>query len=352
MSIYLIRVNYDDYRKDVVNAIVKNNVLHQGWGCSGMELKDGGAEKFATAWDKAWPKEEGDKKKQYNKFKNLSIMINIKLGDIIIVPKAPEDRSFMILEATGSYKFDSQSSTIFGCDDFRHTIPVQLKKVVKYDYSDTSRTVKRFFRSYQYAVNNVYSSAFSDAVVALLQETEDSLSTECTELSALKIREMRSFQKLTDEVLNKIHNWAPSTLEKLICELFVKNGLERIGSNIYDSQGGDIDISFNIPSNPLLDALYAISDDSALDGSITLPQIHVQAKNKSGVDRNPQEGIMQLVKMREKLPPSIDILINTSTEMGKDVYELAAENNVILLDGGKFVNLLLTHGLAPLDGSD
>lgn len=343
---YVIRVNYDDNRERILDQIQKG-VLRQGWGRSGMVLDN--QEQFVEAWRRAWDDGETDKRR-VRKFRNLNAMKNIEPGDIIIVPKAPENRCFLLLNATGKYQFDSAEKT-FGdeCDDFRHCVPVETIKTVNYDYSDASRAIVRYFRAYQSAVNIAYASDFAASVNALLQEKTNNLISGRTELSALAIRERPSFTAIKNEIIGTINSWGPDKLEKIISELFTRDGYVRVGSNSYDKKGGDRDLTFAIPANNILGTIASLSDESTVNNNTILPQIHIQAKNKCGIDATPQEGISQLLQMRDDNAPSIDILINTSDEIPMEIRENAARQNVMIIDGNQFALLLLQYGLLLSD---
>lgn len=89
-------------------------------------------------------------------------MLDFNNGDIIVVPKAPDWRQFLILTVNGSYRFDDDLNSKFNNgDDFRHIIPVEYKKTVGYDYSDDSRKIVKKFGAYRSPINSVYDKKIS-----------------------------------------------------------------------------------------------------------------------------------------------------------------------------------------------
>ena len=72
--------------------------------------------------------------------------------------------------------------------------------------------------------------------------------------------------------------------------------------------------------------------------------IHVQAKNKKGIDDNDIEGALQLAGT-EGYEKQINILINTTSEFSSEVKKYADENGIILINGFDFASLLIKYGI-------
>ena len=87
-------------------------------------------------------------------------------------------------------------------------------------------------------------------------------------------------------------------------------------------------------------SLKSISEIS----SDLVPVIHVQAKNKSGIDYNDIEGAFQLVRT-EGYAKQINILINTTQEFSYEAKKYAAEKGIILINGFDFASLLVKYGI-------
>ncbi|MBQ6002367.1 MAG: restriction endonuclease, partial [Synergistaceae bacterium] len=87
----------------------------------------------------------------------------------------------------------------------------------------------------------------------------------------------------------------------------------------------------------LLESISKISSD-------IVPVIHVQAKNKSGIDDSDIDGALQLVKA-EGYEKAINILINTTQKFSNEAKKYADEKGIILINGPEFASLLVKYGI-------
>jgi len=340
MNYYVFRINYEQDYQMILDEI-RNGKLRQGWGAEGMDISNS-SEDFSKAWHKVWPDDKANEKYISSKYNNIKIMQSVRPGDLIVIPKTDLKskcgwRFFTIVECIGNYYFDPIEN------DFGHCLPVKPVLSCNYDFDNTSRTINAKFKAYQRAVNNVYNNDFILAVDSLVKARENNLqldlSSETKSIGALSTPTKNVRDAYCDEIVKQINLWQPHHLEKIIEELFTKNGYIKTGNNRYDRNGGDIDIIFNsfIP-NTLMGDIFDISKN------VHVPEIRVQAKNKKGVDSGDIEGIEQLCKM-EGFNSSINIVINTTKEFHEDSIELAAEKGVILINGRSFANLLIKYGI-------
>lgn len=101
-NVFVFRIaNDNEYIK---NEMFNHGLLRQGWGSAGTNLMTQTKEEWiASQYQRdVW---EGNKKCYTQKYFGHKIMIEIKAGDIIIIPKTPDSLRFIICHAAGSYAF-------------------------------------------------------------------------------------------------------------------------------------------------------------------------------------------------------------------------------------------------------
>ena len=145
--------------------------------------------KFIEAWRTAG----GQEPDAYftRKYSNLCIMLEMKPGDIIVVPKlnvntplkdwetdgGAWEKTFSVLEVTEEYRFEPVAVPEWdGYKEFGHIIGVKIIGSCSYYQSDLANIISATFKSYQRAENRVSSRVISEAVkeiIAHLLETEE-----------------------------------------------------------------------------------------------------------------------------------------------------------------------------------
>lgn len=342
MSYYVFRINYNETYHLLVKEIFSSHKLRQGWGCEGMDIRQS-FESFLDGWIKAWGAvEEVDEKRVRSKYRNLRIMREMEPGDLIVIPKVCENgdswRNFTIVRCVAPvYDFELLNN------DFGHIINISPILSCSYDHDDASRTISAKFKAYQSAVNHVYDSNFIIAVEQLIEEAEKnpiSIQREDrTSLGALLTPTWDARTEYYRKIIERINLWNPTQLERIITELFEKNGYVKMANNQYDREGGDIDIVFSsfVP-NTLMSDVFLLSSNS-----VDIPQIRVQAKKKRGYDSGDKKGVEQLLLMQGD-EQTINIVINTAEEFSDMAKEVAGKN-VVLINGLQFAALLVKYGL-------
>ncbi len=123
---------------------LKEGRLRQGWGASGLSLKKAdGRLTPKTEWDKRYhdvglykqARGEPWDKPWAARFSTLCRMLELKDGEVVIVPKMPEKRQFTIACVAGCYRFKVGIG-----NDFGHIIPVDPESVRTFDYDDNADT--------------------------------------------------------------------------------------------------------------------------------------------------------------------------------------------------------------------
>ena len=230
-------------------------------------------------------------------------------------------------------------------EDFGHIIGVKTLFSCSYHGDKLAPiTISGKFKAYQKAVNRVNSSHFISALTELINANEETpLTTEIEprDFSFIMAQELsEKYDKLVEDNLNNLRNMDPKSFEYLIKELFEKNGFAFNRMNLYDGEGGDIDIQMMLNEKSLLGAVF--KQAKGVDNLY----INIQAKKKTGKDWDAITAARQLVgKRTPNMPYYIDIVIDLTDDFDEETEKFAQDNNVVLINGKQFSLLLLQFGL-------
>jgi hypothetical protein len=142
----------DRNHRDFMFSEIQAGRLRQGWGFDpGQNLLN-------------WTVDQGSKA-------NLK-MLNVKRGDLILVPGLPEQHLVILVRATGDWEEDYRFEIDPERADYGHIFPVKIERIfarhnelVHADIRKTLRTPSRFWNVNSYA----------DAIENLLQHSDDKL---------------------------------------------------------------------------------------------------------------------------------------------------------------------------------
>ena len=330
-KLFVFRIEYERPER---NLFIKSELsvgrLRQGWGGEGTSLLENTPEDWIA---KKCTQDvfEGNKEYYITKQRNLWNMLNIKKGDMIIIPKTPDDNQFTICRASDTYRFER--ATNYNGDDYQHIIPVDVDSIRVYNYhaNEDCKIIRAKMRAYQSPINNVWNELMIHTAEQLLagDSSNQIISTE------------QSIQRIIDDILpyseiQRFRNLGNREIEKIVRVIFENMGYECIGTNSYDREGGDADLIF---IDNTLSELYEVSEN----GRENVNQIFVQAKNKTGSDYNDTEGVTQLVKRSQGMSNVIKILLSTADEFTEECITLAKNNNVLLINGKGFMRLVFKY---------
>lgn len=318
---------------DFVKNEIKQGRLRQGWGNSCSELRGVSEEKWIELQCAKYPETEKDSNQEYYKkrYKLLIKMLEIKEGDILIIPKTPEYNKFTICRASGEYTFCKPDS--FDIDDFYHVIPIDINSIREFSYhaDEDCEIIHAKLRGYQSPVNNVWNKAVINAAETLVFT--------CSNIEDQSVEELVKGIKediLKKTALERFRNLGNRGAENIVRLIFENMGYEYIRRNSYDKKGGDADLIF-------ADNSFGELADISLNGSEISGEIFVQVKNKVGTDSNDVEGVKQLIKRAEDENAAIKILISSANNFTQECKEMANKNNVLLIDGNGFLNLIFRY---------
>lgn len=343
---FVFRINYKK-RKELLSE-AQNGRLRQGWSI--MEPNKKGIDvandydEYLSAWKQHW---EDDEKYIRNKYNQLQKITKIEEGDIIVVPKLPDDDKYTIFEATGKYYFDKSPEVWSGEYDFRSCIGVKTLGAYNYARDNNSRIVSNKFRAYRSAINMVWNNDFIDALegnIGCIERGVKNLDQPEDNIEILRDLSDKVLENVSDELFRDVSKWNPEILEEIVKKLFQENGYEVIDIKKYNGSGGDYDMVFQVPQKGIFyDILDSISYNEKYDCEIKLPLIGVQVKSKSGVDRNDIEGVKQLIKMKSDYPTDYQMLITTADEISSEALSEANKNNIIIIDKLLLTKLLIKY---------
>ena len=330
---YLFRVERqwnDPEAYDAICKEIKCGYLRQGWGWKGTRLNNKDGETEPIPYEQWIANVPEDTREWFSrKYRNLSIMLNIKAGDTIIIPKVPSWNQFTICKAAGTYQFKPLKN--YDGDDFHHAIPIDVDSIREADYysSEDAKNIHAKLRGYQSPINNVYNDVVINAVSRLIESPER---------EHMKISLIDMVGDIRDDILknhfNRFRDLGPKATENIVKSLFERMGFEYISGNSYDRQGGDADLIF---ADNIATELGDFSDNSISKN------IYVQVKNKSGNDDKDIEGIYQLIRITQDEPGASKILISTADSFSEECKRMADKESVLLISANGFLRLVMKY---------
>lgn len=369
---YVFRI--DNENKTNIYQFAKcNHELRQGWGellrenpAFNLNVEQGKKE-FCISWEKIWGKNDANYKYMERKYNNLCKMKEFQEGDILIVPKVPDNYHFALYRV----KFKEEKAYIFDTswdngglkgsnnkmtNDYRHVVFVEYIGDVSYRSAEESSIVSAGFTSRRSAINSIYSQKIIDAIEKIIKNLEYNFEFYSSEKDISDIVNpyensnqdvKKTRQEYYRKLINQIVKHGSRDLENLIKDLFEKNNFECIGKNKYDGQGGDVDCILQIKMPGLLSTLLDYTNNMV--ESFSMPVIWIQVKKKEGIDQNQEEGIEQLSSLRDSRYKDTDnkplcVLINTTDSFNEKAKRLAQRKDILLIDGPGLVSLLLRYG--------
>ncbi len=145
-------------------------------------------------------------------------------------------------------------------------------------------------------------------------------------LSSLLDRAIENLKSDLRRTLNP--NNSELSFESLCERLVVKSGYEVLGRNIFDGEGGDVDI--------LCRRKRAVSSPFET-GDVTL---FVQVKKHEGT--TDAVAVRQLVKMMAKDTNADGCVMSLAEDFTEDARQLAEQNDILLLNGTSVCRLALS----------
>ncbi len=326
-NVFVFRIAND---VDYVKNEIKQGRLRQGWGNSTSNLTGVSLDE----WVKARCKNnhfDGDYEYYSSKYRNLVKMLDIKSGDILIIPKTPDYTKFTICRASGEYTFCEPFG--YNKDDYYHTIPIDTDSIREFSYhaNEKCKIIHAKLRSYQSPINRVWLENVIEAAESVVSACSDI----CEKPTENVVKEIK-YDIFRNSAIDRFRNLGNRETEKIVKLIFENMGYEFIGSNSYDREGGDADLIF-------ADNFFGELMDCGVNSSDISGKVFIQVKNKDGMDYNDIEGVEQLIKRTQNENAAAKILISTTDKFTQKCKDLANKNNILLIDGNGFLKLVFKY---------
>ncbi len=302
---------------------LKEGRLRQGWGASGFALLTDDQRVDKEEWAAAYESEWGESPSP-QRFAILSRMLEIKCGDIVIVPKMPEWNQFTVGRVSDRYWFDPDN-----LDDLRHIVPVDPGSLRTFDYQadDYAYMVSGLFSraNHRPAISFCYGAEHVAAANKLLEGQSNLEAEDPIKLSQSPLD--NAFKEAAKCLLDQVVTWEGRRFEEAVRQAFRDQGYKVKVHPHYDGQGGDADILVSPP---------------ARHGLFQPEEIAVQVKCKQGIDVHDKEAVEQIVKWaRSQASSAVKYVISSASGFTDDARESADENDVVLIGGLQTMCFLL-----------
>ncbi len=323
-NVYVFRISTgNEYKREELSA----GILRQGWGVKDLQLveKDGTIVDENT-WIERWPEYwKDDEKSKRGRYKILKPMLDMKEGDMVIIPKYPEWDTLTIAKIKEGYRYDLNEKE----GDFGHKLEIDIDKAryFAYNANEHSKLIHSKMRSYQSAINRVHMEKVKKAVISLSEMESDKTIKDISKIIK------SSFFENTKGLKDKLFDTRPNDIEKLTEEIFTKAGYTLISKNSYDREGGDADLIFQ-------KNLDIISEFSSSDVDY---RVYVQVKKKQGEVWNELEGIEQLIKITKGEKGNFSKVLVSTSEFSPHTQAKAREEDIVLIGGDSLIKLILKY---------
>ena len=292
--------------------------LRQGWGAQGFGLLNpDGARVEKTDWEQAYGS-RWDEDPSPRRFAILSRMLDMKRGDVVVVPKMPEWNQLTIAQVASGYRFEHDGDL----EDFRHVVHVEPRSIRTFDYraDEDAYLVSGLFAraNHRPAVSACEDAAHVHAVLRLMKRPSCTNSMPREALGRAAVDEV--LKEAAESLRAKIDGWNGQRFEEAVRQAFRDQGYEEKSRRRFDGQGGDADIVVAPPANP---------------HSLFLPEeIAVQVKWKQGVDEDDEHAVRQIVDWsKSQGSDAVKYVISSASEFTECAKKAAAANDVVLIGG-------------------
>ena len=264
------------------------------------------------------------------RFAILTRMLNLKLNDVVVIPKMPEPNQFTIARVSDpGYEFDYESDL----HDYRHIVHVDPESVRTFDYraNEYAYLISGLFAraNHRPAISFCYSAEQIEAASRLLEQPDNTNANPDLPEEFYRAAIDDAFRMAAIALDGQIQNWNGPRFEKAVWQAFKDQGYEmKSPRRRYDGQGGDVDMLVSPPTSPY---------------GVFLPgEIAVQVKWIQGVDQDDVNAVLQIVQWAESQESNAaKYVISSASDFTKDAQNRAAEKDVILIGGLQTMCFLL-----------
>ena len=290
--------------------------LRQGWGAPGCALMTADGRRVdKTVFEEGYEEDFGEKPSS-RRFAILTGMLDLKSGDVVVVPKMPVWNQFTIARVSEGYMFDTGSNL----DDYRHIVHVDPDSVRTFDYraeEDAYRISGLFARAnHRAAITFCYNPEQTKAALRLLERPSNLTSQSHEVFFGAAID--GAFRTAAIALQDQFKDWNGNRFEAAVWQTFRDQGYTMIEHRRFDRQGGDADILVSPPASPY---------------GVFLPgEIAVQIKWIQGIDENDKKAVLQIIKWAESQgSDAVKCVISSASGFTKEAQTLASDKNVMLI---------------------
>jgi hypothetical protein len=262
---------------------------------------------------------------------NLLRMRSFKDGDLIATPHLPERGKVSVHVVDGDfpacYRYDPADD-----DHLNHRILVKRSYGIEGNISIYNTALSAWYAKLQWLRLPVLPiPEHEDAFQSVIRQLDDSpnmtfaVSPLEEHLSGLLDRVLESLKIDLRRTLNP--NNSDLSFESLCERLLVKSGYTVVGRNVFDGEGGDVDIH----------CTRKRADASPFEtGDVTL---FVQVKKHEGI--TDEIAVHQLVEMMSKDTSADGCVMSLAEDFSHEAKELAEQNDILLMNGTAVCKLAL-----------
>ena len=308
---------------EFVQEELRNGRLRQGWSPEGTSFLDNnGQERTKEDWTQAYI-EAWSEKPSPRRHGILRRMLDMRVGDVVLCPKAPADGQFTIAEVRKTYQFEVAGDQ----GDFGHIITVENQRVVSNSYNTDSVAISDLFRSAYFRspiakVQDDKKEAVLDAVRRLRSQGDTATPQDPARAREALYHAGRIVAARS--LMGHAATWSFEQFEAAVGKAFERKGYERLEGNI-TRYGGDADHVFSMPA-PGFEEI----------GSSSIPVLIVQVKHHLDGPTG-TEGVNQLAEFQPGQDGEWDVryrvLFSSADSFTNECRRLAEAHNVVLICG-------------------
>ena len=295
--------------------------LRQGWSPPGTSLlnskgQERSKEEWTRAYKRAW--EENPSPRRHG---ILRRMLDMRVDDVVLCPKAPTYGKFTIAEVSECYRF----AVAAGHDDFGHIIALKNQREVSNAYNADAVTISDLFKSFYFRspVTKVQKDKRQDvlgAVRGLQAQGDTSTSQDRDEIREELYQEGRTVA--AKSLMKHVAKWGFDQFEAAVGKAFQRKGYEQLARKSARG-GGDADHVYSMPMPGFEDMdnipLLIVQVKHHLHGATDVQGVRQLLQWKPGRDMNS--------KVRCK------VLFSSSSSFTDKCRHLAEAHDVLLIGG-------------------
>lgn len=313
-----------DSRDEILDRLSTQKVLCQGWGGGpdgGLSLqKDDFVDATYKFYDLVSTRIPT----------NLCRMKEFKDGDLIVTPHLPDHGKVSVHIISGDFPSCYSYSESDGFH-LNHQIHLKESYGLKGQISIYNTLLTPWYGKLQWLRLPVLAiSEYEDIFSQIVEELRSSATASFSPSEISEYFESVT-KRLLDDLKKNLRSMSPSSSNisfERVCEYLITAwGYKIVGRNIYDGQGGDVDLKF----------VRERSNISPFESGQVM--LFVQVKKHDGV--TDETAVRQLLNMMKKEPGADGCVMSLADGFTQEAIDLAVKEGILLLDGYAVTRLCL-----------